>query len=191
MDNKQSKKTTSTELTEKQIAMLKSATKYTENDIQEWHTEFIYNCPNGRLDKKNFTDIYEKFYPNGKVDRYCEYAFNTFDRNNDGTIDFEEFLLSMAATSQGSIDDRLGFVFDMYDTSRDGLIDQKQLTSLISAMFDLLGTSACRVDCDPETLAENIMAYLDVNGDKKLDKKEFIAGCKNNDSICRLLAPNI
>lgn len=43
----------------------------------------------------------------------CRYAFDTFDANNDGTIDFDEFLLSISATSQGNLDDRLAVAFDM------------------------------------------------------------------------------
>lgn len=41
------------------------------------------------------------------------YAFSTFDANNDGTIDFDEFLLAIAATSQGDLDDRLEVAFEM------------------------------------------------------------------------------
>jgi neurocalcin delta len=41
------------------------------------------------------------------------FAFQTFDANNDGSIDFDEFLLAVSATSQGDIDERLGVAFDM------------------------------------------------------------------------------
>ncbi len=40
-------------------------------------------------------------------------AFDTFDSNDDGTIDFDEFLLAISATSQGNLDDRLSVAFDM------------------------------------------------------------------------------
>jgi Ca2+-binding EF-hand superfamily protein len=64
------------------------------------------------------------------------HAFATFDSNNDGTIDFDEFLLAIAATNQGNLDERLGFAFEMYDSSGDGQIDQKELASLILAMVE-------------------------------------------------------
>jgi neurocalcin delta len=44
---------------------------------------------------------------------FFRYAFATFDANNDGTIDFDEFLLAIAATSQGDLDDRLEVAFEM------------------------------------------------------------------------------
>jgi Ca2+-binding EF-hand superfamily protein len=40
-------------------------------------------------------------------------AFATFDTNNDGAIDFDEFILAIAATSQGDLDDRLEIAFEM------------------------------------------------------------------------------
>jgi len=40
-------------------------------------------------------------------------AFQTFDTNDDGSVDFNEFLLAISVTSQGSLDDRLQAAFDM------------------------------------------------------------------------------
>ena len=93
---------------------------------------FIRDCPTGKLDKKKFVDVYKQFYPQGKADSFCKwvrisllvfhsymcavfsrYAFATIDANNDGTIDFDEFLLAIAATSQGDLDDRLEVAFEM------------------------------------------------------------------------------
>ncbi|CAF4186267.1 unnamed protein product, partial [Rotaria magnacalcarata] len=52
MGNKGAKKSGSTELTSKQVAMLKANTNYSEREIREWHAGFLRDCPNGRLDKK-------------------------------------------------------------------------------------------------------------------------------------------
>jgi Ca2+-binding EF-hand superfamily protein len=41
------------------------------------------------------------------------YAFDTFDTNNDGAITFDEFLLAVAASSQGDVNDRLEVAFDL------------------------------------------------------------------------------
>jgi Ca2+-binding EF-hand superfamily protein len=36
-----------------------------------------------------------------------------FDKDNTGTINFSEFLLAIASSTQGDIDKRLGLAFDM------------------------------------------------------------------------------
>ena len=46
-------------------------------------------------------------------DEYFRLAFDTFDANDDGSIDFDEFLLAISATSHGDLDDRLSVAFDM------------------------------------------------------------------------------
>ncbi|CAF1628398.1 unnamed protein product [Adineta ricciae] len=190
MGNKGAKKSSSTELTPKQIALLRANTKYSEREIREWHAGFLRDCPNGRLDKKKFVEVYKQFYPQGKADGFCKLAFDTFDANDDGSIDFDEFLLAISATSHGDLDDRLSVAFDMYDISDDGFIDQKELTKMITAMYDLVGETDRKGDRDPKKRAQEIIGKLDVGGDKKLSKQEFIAGCKNDPVIRRLLAPN-
>ncbi len=44
------------------------------------------------------------------------YAFDTFDADHNGTIDFDEFLLAVSATSQGDLDERLSVAFDMWES---------------------------------------------------------------------------
>jgi hypothetical protein len=63
-----------------------------------------------------------------------------------------------------------------YDVSGDGQIDQKELSNLISAMYDLVGETDRKGDREPKKRAAEIIAKLDVGGDKKLNKQEFIAG---------------
>ncbi|CAF1153627.1 unnamed protein product [Rotaria sp. Silwood1] len=189
MGGKQAKQV-STELTDKQLALLRANTKYTEKEIREWHAGFIRDCPNGKLDKKKFIEVYKQFYPQGKPDNFCKYAFDTFDTNNDGAISFEEFLIAISASSQGNLDDRLAVAFDMYDISDDGLIDQAELTKLITAMYDLVGETNRKGDNDPKKRATDIISKLDVSGDKKLTKAEFVSGCKSDPVLRRLLAPN-
>ncbi len=74
--------------------------------------------------------------------------------------------------------------------------------------YDLVGERDRRGDREPKRRATDIIARLDVGGDRKLSKQEFIAGyillnylslstyfssftrCKNDPVIRRILAPN-
>lgn len=47
---------------------------------------------------------------------------------------------------------------------------------MIAAMYDLLGEIDRKGENDPKKRAIEIIAKLDVTGDKKINKKEFIDG---------------
>ncbi len=95
--------------------------------------------PTGKLSKDRFVSVYEQFYPGGKAKDFCKYAFATFDRDNNGTskidfqmnffvlwrilffsVDFTEFMLAIALTQSGDLDERLALAFDMYDYNNTG-----------------------------------------------------------------------
>ncbi|CAF1423055.1 unnamed protein product [Rotaria magnacalcarata] len=189
MGNRQNKES-STDLTPQHIAVLKANTKLNEEEIHKWHAKFIRDSPNGKLDKKTFVEAYKNMFPHGKVDKYAKYAFDTFDANRDGTIDFDEFLLTVAVTSGGDLSNRLDIAFDMYDISNDGLLTESEITKVITAMYDLVGETDRSGDRDPHKRATEIIAKLDINHDKKLNKLEFVAGCKNDPVIRQMLVPH-
>lgn len=80
-----------------------------------------------------------------------------------------------------------------WDDSEDGKIDVKELTNWISAMVNLLlygsksfleslfqyfraGVTEQKGEWDPKKRAKEIIAKLDITGDKKLNKHEFVNG---------------
>ncbi|CAF3262739.1 unnamed protein product [Rotaria sp. Silwood2] len=144
----------------------------------------------GKLDQKRFIELFKQFYPEGNPKKFCKYAFDTFDADNDGTISFEEFLITYSAARNGNLDDRLDLVFDIYDISKDGLIDEAELTKMIVALYKLAGKTNLKGDHDPKRRAAQIIAKLDLSGDKKLSKAEFFSGCKSDPFMRRLLDPN-
>ncbi|CAF1474683.1 unnamed protein product [Adineta steineri] len=114
------------------------------------------------------------------------------DVNKDNTIDFNEFLVVIVLINRiNDLGSRLSFVFDMWDQSDDGHIDQKELANVITAIYDRAGISDRKGERDPKKRAKEIIAKLDISGDKKLNKEEFITGCKNDPIIRNLLAPNV
>ncbi|CAF2488426.1 unnamed protein product [Rotaria sp. Silwood2] len=142
----------------------------------------------GRLDKKTFINYYQKLHPHDETD--IGQLFDRIDVNDDGTIDFNELLVLIAIRKKfGNLEQRLAFVFDLWDDSEDGQIDRKELTNLISAMYYRAGISDQKGEWDPKKRAKEIIAKLDISGDKKLSKQEFVNGCMNDPVTCGLLVP--
>ena len=82
---------------------------------------FIMDCPEGRLDKKNFGKIYTQFFPFGDPGEFASYVFDVFDENKNGYIDFKEFICALSATSRGTLEEKLRCL-SLSDVSLLGLI---------------------------------------------------------------------
>ena len=96
--------------------------------------EFLNEFPLGRMDRKGFLQYYEQVKdPSDKNSILCEYrhhlrhlslfidvdsshVFAVFDKDHDGTIDFHEFVLTVAAGYPGDLHSHLSYIFDMWDS---------------------------------------------------------------------------
>ena len=105
-------------LSGKNLEFLKAKTGYDEATIKESHNIFIKECPNGRLTPDNLLDLYEPFFCKGKAEQYCNHVFRTFDRDQNGFIDFEEFVLAT-----GKAEQYCDHVFKTFDTDQNGFRD--------------------------------------------------------------------
>ena len=76
--------------------------------------------PSGKLNVEQFKNIYNKFFPNGDAGVFAEQIFQSFDNNNDGFVDFREFMTGLAVFKKGTVDDKLRWAFSMYDLDKNG-----------------------------------------------------------------------
>jgi Ca2+-binding EF-hand superfamily protein len=113
------------------------------------------DCPEGRLDKKNFGKIYTQFFPFGDPGEFANYVFDVFDENKNGYIDFREFICALSATSRGTLEEKLKCrllfdvplldliastgAFQLYDINKDGLITYQEMLQIVQAIYKMTG----------------------------------------------------
>ena len=124
------------------LEFLKASTGYDESTIKQMHKMFMKDCPNGRLTPNKFIDLYKLFIWRGNAEMYCEHVFRTFDTDQNGCIDFEEFLLAMYVTSAGSAEEKLTWAFRMYDVDGNGFIDPDEMLKVLQAIYGMLHEDA-------------------------------------------------
>ena len=98
-------------LSKSEVEFFMMNTRYDETTIQDWYKGFMSDCPDGKLNTTAFMKIYSKCFPAGKADEFCAHVFRTFDSDNNGFIDFKEFLLAVDVTSAGSPEEKLNWAF--------------------------------------------------------------------------------
>ena len=47
---------------------------------------FQRDCPDGRLSKSKFIEIYQQYYQRGQVTKFCEHAFRLFNKDGSGDL---------------------------------------------------------------------------------------------------------
>ena len=61
----------------------------------------------------------------------CVFSRRSFDRDGNGSIDFQEFLITIKMTSRGSIDEKLRWVFSLYDADGSGYVTKEELLDIL------------------------------------------------------------
>merc|ERR1719234_2209747 len=72
------------------------------------------------------------------ADKMEKHMFRVYDANDDGYVDFVEFMMIFYIMSDGSPEEVLAKIFRVFDVNSDGTISEKELKRLIKDMFMMI-----------------------------------------------------
>ncbi|KAL6461232.1 hypothetical protein MHYP_G00311980 [Metynnis hypsauchen] len=126
---------------------LKVSTKFSEAEITQWYENFQKQCPSGRITLTQFEEIYSRFFPNSDAKTYAQHVFRSFDTNDDGTLDFKEYIVALHMTSSGKMSLKLEWAFSLFDVDKNGYITKNEVCEICQASDLVL------VSCQRESYA--------------------------------------
>lgn len=82
-------------LSETDYTFLTSQTGQSKDQIKQIFDQFMANNPDGKLDRREFIQLYTKLRPEppDQLDEISQFVFRAFDSDKSGFIDFNEFMV--------------------------------------------------------------------------------------------------
>ena len=169
------------------IAALAKSSGLQESQVKQYSEAFLRDHPDGKMKPKDFHDMIEKALPKLDTSNMEKHVYRIYDTNNDGYINFTEFMIIFFIMSDRSSEEVLTKIFRVFDVNSDGTITKKEMTKLIRDMYSLLKEE------DPSLAAKDLVAKsafaeMDSDQDGKVTLEEFISACLGQEKLSKMLA---
>jgi len=159
-------------------------------EIKEAFEIFLEEHPDGRMKPKDFNEMMTKALPKKDASKMQKHVFRIYDTDNNGYIDFIEFMLIFHIMSNGTPEKILERIFRIFDVNSDGSISMKEMSRLVTDMYGLIKAE------DPLAHSEDFIvkcafSTMDTDSDGKVTQEEFISACLEENEICRMLVEHV
>ncbi|XP_055029997.1 guanylyl cyclase inhibitory protein [Misgurnus anguillicaudatus] len=158
-------------------------------ELHEWFRKFLNECPSGQITLHEF----RRHFCNGTVGKesaeYAEQIFRTLDNNEDGVVDFREYVTAISMLIEGSTVEKLRWSFKLYDKDKDGAITRSEMLEIMQAVYKM-SVAASLTKPDPLTAEEctnRIFQRLDKDNNAVISQEEFIEGALSDEWIREML----
>ena len=160
-----------------------------EVKVREAYKIFMSNHPNGTIERADFGQMVKTAYPIRSVDtaKMEKCLFRMYDANNDGVIDFTEFMAIYNIMDAGTPEEVLGKIFNVFDTNHDGKIRKKELDKMVKDLYPLIKQD--NPDCAPiEDIVKTVFAEMGKDTNEEITKEEFEKACLERKNTTKKLA---
>ncbi len=123
---------------------LEGQTAFTHQEIADLYRQFRHDCMkhgHGRkltMTVEEFKDMYRQIFPQGDADKFAEHVFRAFDKDENGTINFRDFITTLSIQLKGSYQEKLEWLFDLYNIQGNEYIARDEAAEIISVSIFLV-----------------------------------------------------
>jgi len=171
---------TETKLTKKDITHLRQVSHFNEDELRALHARFLEISSaveaDGVIDQE---ELRQALRISNRV--LCNRIFRLFDANNDGQINFVEFVQVLSVLAKGTTEEKLKFSFRLYDVDGDGHIDKEELYQMLSA--SLVDSTLTLSEKEMRDLIDRTFAEVDNNNDGHISFEEYFKMASKTSTI--------
>ncbi|XP_067271296.1 guanylyl cyclase-activating protein 1-like [Pseudorasbora parva] len=157
-------------------------------ESHQWYRKFMSECPSGQLTFYEFKKFFGLKNLSESSNEYVTTLFNTFDINDDGCIDFMEYVAALSLVLKGGVQQKLRWYFKLYDVDGSGCIDRDELLLIFKAIRAINGTEQ---QTSAEEFTDMVFDKIDLNGDGVLSLEEFMVGIQGDEVLLKMLTQTL
>ena len=169
------------------VEALSKSSRMSKEDVKKAFDSFIEEHPDGKMNKGEFAKMMAQALPQEDASKMEKHVFRVYDTNNDGFIDFVEFMVIFFIMTDSSPEEVLDKIFRVFDVNSDGSISIKEMERLVEDMYSLLNTEDPTLAAK-DMVSKSVFAEMDKNEDGKVTLEEFRTACLGQEEISKLLA---
>ena len=105
---------------------------FTREEIEQWFREYQASLKKGmnKLTMTEFMEVYSSVF-DGEPDDFVKHLFRSFDADNDGYVDFTEFIVGLCVSGSDKVETKLKWAFKMYDLDGNGSISRDEMAGML------------------------------------------------------------
>eukprot|EP00092_Neocalanus_flemingeri_P020158 GFUD01021825.1.p1 GENE.GFUD01021825.1~~GFUD01021825.1.p1 ORF type:complete len:231 (+),score=59.19 GFUD01021825.1:147-839(+) len=179
-----------TVLSEVDIEWIVRNTDKDRGQVEEQFQRFLRKHPDGKISKRCFLSMMKECYPSKDSARVGRHIWRMYDVNEDGHIDFREFMAVLYVMSSGTPEENLKQIFRVFDINNDGKISVAELKKIVKDLFHLINDDNSDIDSQ-QLLVNSAFNEMDENCDGEVSIEEFIQACLSQKKFSTLLTLQI
>ncbi|XP_077582058.1 guanylyl cyclase-activating protein 1-like [Stigmatopora nigra] len=157
-------------------------------ESHQWYRKFMTECPSGLLSFYEFKKFFGLRNLSETSNAYVQALFTTFDLNDDGFIDFMEYVAALSLVLQGAVHQKLRWYFKLYDIDGSGCIDRDELLLIFKSVDAINGVHD---DTKTQEFTNMVFDKIDINGDGELSFEEFMDGVQHDQMLLKMLTESL
>jgi len=159
---------------------------FSESDIRRMHKLFHQYAPDGKMGPTEFAQyIREQSELKAASGENFEQLFRAYDRNQDGTIVFREYLEFLHGI-RFSTSELLDIVFSTFDADSDGFITRDELVKAVTNSTRWKGTLDVEAASTKELIQSEvakIISFLDTDKDGRVSTHELASAAEAHPEV--------
>ncbi|KAM6980265.1 guanylyl cyclase-activating protein 2-like [Aplochiton taeniatus] len=160
--------------------------------IQELYRKFATECPSGKLHLHEFKKIFGVSCTSSEEESdFMNTLFRTFDTNEDGSLDFMEYVAALHLVLRGKLEDKLKWSFKVYDKDGNGRLDRYEMKHILRIICKLRSHTNPSADMNVNDICDRIFELVDKNKDGEITLEEFMDGAQKDPWVLEQLQLDI